>query len=91
MHLSTTKNMESRKRVLRYLAGTKDLRLTYHITDYANLNLQAFTDADWSNNKKYRKNSISWNTKKQNCLSMSTAEAEIVATATLFLNLRSLI
>lgn len=89
----TAETCKAGKRVLRYLAGTQEIGLTYHKTNEINLNLKGFTDADWATDKNDRKsvsgsiifygeNPISWFAKKQNCVAMSTAEAEFVAAAT---------
>ena len=54
--------------------------------------MKVFTDADWAGNLDDRKNTsggafflgkrlVSWTSKKQNCTSQSTAEAEYVAAA----------
>jgi len=78
------------KRIMRYLKGTEDYGLWYKFG--GNLDLKVFTDADWAGNLDDRKSTsggafflgkrlVSWTSKKQNCTSQSTAEAEYVATA----------
>ncbi|XP_075515957.1 uncharacterized protein LOC142550785 [Primulina tabacum] len=78
------------KRILRYIAGTINLGLWY--TKETNTNLVGFSDADWAGNLDDRKsttggcfylgkNLVSWYSKKQNCVSLSTAESEYVAAA----------
>ena len=77
------------KRILRYLKKTGDLVLFYPAGD--SFNLVRFADADFASYQVYRSMSdmtyflgyslISWGTKKQNSVSLSTAEAEYVAVA----------
>jgi hypothetical protein len=78
------------KRILRYLKGTPNLGLWYP-TD-SGFELTAFTDSDHAGCKLDRKSTsgacqflgdklVSWSSKKQNCVSLSTAEAEYVAAA----------
>ncbi|KAL0453668.1 UNVERIFIED_CONTAM: Retrovirus-related Pol polyprotein from transposon TNT 1-94 [Sesamum latifolium] len=75
------------KRILRYLKGTSDLALCYH---GGSLRLVGYSDADGSADKDERKSTsgyafllrgvaITWCTKKQPCISLSTMEAEYVA------------
>lgn len=78
------------KRILRYLQSTKTLGLKYK---KSNLNrIESFSDADWAADKTDRKsvsgnivlygeNAVSWFSKKQDCVALSTAEAEYVAAA----------
>ena len=79
------------KRVLRYLNNTMDLGLTY--TKSKEGIAETYSDADWANDKQDRKsisgcvslycgNTIAWFSRKQLCVSLSTAEAEYVAAAT---------
>ena len=83
------RHFASAKRVLRYLKGTKHLRLKYG-GEKANLDLQGFTDSDWGANPSTRASvsgycwffagaPISWSAKKQVCIALSTTEAEYVA------------
>ena len=75
------------KRVLRYLKGTTDLGLLYQ---HANVNLVGYSDADWAGDTNDRKSTsgyvfmmsgsaISWRSKKQTSVALSTAEAEYIA------------
>jgi len=75
------------KRILRYLRGTTDLALCYHGGD---LKLRGYSDADWASDRDERKSTsgyaftlgggvISWCSKKQTCIALSTMEAEYVA------------
>ena len=77
------------KRILRYLKGTTEYGLWYPKGN--NLIIQAFTDADWVGSIDDRKSTsratfylggclVSWLSKKQTSISLSTAEAEYIAT-----------
>ncbi|KAI3730005.1 hypothetical protein L6452_18680 [Arctium lappa] len=78
------------KRIFRYLKGTVDLGLWY--PKETGFELTAYSDADHAGNMLDRKSTsghvqflgdrlVSWASKKQNCVSTSTAEAEYVAAA----------
>ncbi|KAI3669130.1 hypothetical protein L6452_40354 [Arctium lappa] len=78
------------KRILRYLKGTPNLGLWY--PKDSRFDLTAFIDADHAGCKLDRKSTsgscqfigdklVSWTSKKQNCVSTSTVEAEYVAAA----------
>ncbi|TLX69272.1 hypothetical protein E9993_23065, partial [Labilibacter sediminis] len=78
------------KQIFRYLKGTTAMGLWYPAGN--NFSLQAFTDADHAGCKLDRKSTsgscqflggriVSWSSRKQNCVSLSTAEAEYVAAA----------
>ncbi|GMP50698.1 hypothetical protein CsSME_00017211 [Camellia sinensis var. sinensis] len=75
------------KRILRYLKGTADYTLCYQSSD---LHLVGYCDADWGGDLDERKSTsgyafmlsdgaISWSSKKQSCIALSTMEAEFVA------------
>ena len=75
------------KRIFRYLKGTVDYSLCYQGND---LQLRGYTDADWGGDLDERKSTsgfifllnngaISWSSKKQSCIALSTMEAEFVA------------
>ncbi|XP_073051273.1 secreted RxLR effector protein 161-like [Primulina eburnea] len=77
------------KKILRYLKGTTDYFLCYQGKD---LTLKGYTDADWGGDLDERKSTsgyafllndgcISWRSKKQTRVSLSTMEAEFVACA----------
>jgi hypothetical protein len=77
------------KHVMRYLKGTMDYGLSYD-GDH-DFTLNGYTDADWSGNIADRKRTsgccfslgsamISWQSKKQANISLSTVEAEYIAT-----------
>ncbi|CAM8980299.1 unnamed protein product [Rhodiola kirilowii] len=78
------------KRILRYLKGTDDLCLFYPTG--GDLRLTAYTDADYAGCRTDRKSTsgmaqflgpclISWGSKKQSSIALSTAEAEYIAAA----------
>ena len=79
------------KRVLRYLKGSIDIKLTYIRGDYEQF-LCGFVDSDWTSNDKNDRKSrtgylfklferciICWNTKKQLSLAASSTESEYMA------------
>ncbi|KAJ9542154.1 hypothetical protein OSB04_028660 [Centaurea solstitialis] len=77
------------KRILQYLKGTPELGLWY--PKDSSFELISFTNTDYGGCKLDRKSTsgscqflvdklVSWTSKKQNCVSTSTAEAEYVAT-----------
>ncbi|KAI3510721.1 hypothetical protein L1887_17854 [Cichorium endivia] len=79
------------KQIFKYLKGTKAMGLWYPIGD--NFKLQSFTDSDHAGCKLDRKSTsggcqflggrlVSWSSKKQNCVALSSAEAEYVAAST---------
>jgi hypothetical protein len=77
---------QAAKRVLRYLKGTRDLRL--HLVD-PNEGMLAYTDADWGSQPHRHSISghvpslagmpVAWGSKKQNIVALSSTEAEYVA------------
>ena len=86
----TTKHMTAVKRILRYLNGTCDLGLLYR-KDEMNECI-GYSDADWAGDLDDRKSTsayifhmggtaISWRSKRQACVALSTAEAEYMALA----------
>jgi Reverse transcriptase (RNA-dependent DNA polymerase). len=79
------------KRVLRYLKGSANIKLTYVKGSYENL-LSGYVDSDWGGNeqtdrksttgflfKLYERCTICWNTKKQASVAASSTEAEYMA------------
>ncbi|XP_070018368.1 secreted RxLR effector protein 161-like [Nicotiana sylvestris] len=78
------------KRILRYLKGTTDLYIWY--SKGSNFSLVGYADADYAGFLVDRKSTsgmarflgsclVSWATKKQNLVALSTAEVEYVAAA----------
>ena len=76
------------KRILRYLKGTMDIDLWYPKGD--NFELIGFSDADFADCKVERKSIsgtchfighslVSWHSKMQNSVALSTVEAEYIA------------
>ena len=75
------------KRILRYLKGTTDMGLLY---ERADTKLTGYSDADWAGDITDRKSTsgyvfmnsgsaVSWRSKKQTSVALSTAEAEYIA------------
>ena len=80
--------MTAVKRIIRYVNCTLEYGIWY--SKDTNGNLVGFSDADWAGNADDRKstsggcfyvgnNLVSWLSKKQNSISLSTAEAEYIA------------
>ena len=76
------------KRIFRYLAGTQDIGLWYPAN--FSLELVAYTDADYAGSRLDRNSTseycqflrgclVSWASKKQHSVALSTVEAEYVA------------
>ena len=99
MQAPTEAHLVAAKRVLRYLAGTKEVGPVFGLSAQGSsggssrhlVDLCAYADADWANDKRDRKSIsgwatklngdlISWSSKKQSVVSLSTCEAEIYAT-----------
>lgn len=88
-------HMKAAKRVLRYLKGTMDLRLNYSRPEGDKLNqLWGYVDSDWAGCPDSRKSAtgyvlmfngsaISWKSKQQNGVALSSAEAEFMAASSL--------
>ncbi|WJX73238.1 hypothetical protein P8452_57046 [Trifolium repens] len=75
------------KRIMKYVNGTRDYGMMY---SHCNSTLLGYCDADWAGSANDRKNTsggcfflgnnlISCFSKKQNCVALSTAEAEYIA------------
>jgi hypothetical protein len=78
------------KRVFRYLIHTPTFGLWY--PKGSSFELVGYSDSDWAGDKVDRKSTsgacqflgrslVSWSSKKQNCMSLSTVEAECVSAA----------
>jgi hypothetical protein len=101
MQAPTRRNMLAAERVLRYLAGTRDVGLVFGshngpITgdsrgwSHVQVDVCAYADADWANSKSDRRSitgwvaklngdTVSWASKKQRTVALSTCEAELYA------------
>lgn len=84
MHNSTDIHFSAFKRILRYLNGSRDLGMLF---SKGNLELTAYSDADWAKDSLDRRSTlgfvtflcgvpISWSTKKQGTVSRSSTETE---------------
>lgn len=81
------------KRIVRYLKGTKDLKLVLGTFESEEKNiLLGYSDANWAEDATDRKSNsgylfkfnggtISWACRKQSCVALSSAEAEYIALA----------
>ena len=104
MQAPTQRHMQAAERVLRYLAGTKDVGLVFGTRNgdtvgdsrgrraQVQVDVCAFADADWANDKGDRRSitgwvaklngdPVSWSSKKQRVVALSTCEAELYAEA----------
>jgi hypothetical protein len=102
MQSPTQRHMHAAERVLRYLAGTKDVGLVFGSRNgdvvgdsrgrkaQVQVDVCAFADADWANDKGDRRSisgwvaklngdPVSWSSKKQRVVALSTCEAELYA------------
>lgn len=82
------RHWEAVKRIIRYLKGTMDHRLQF--SKQSNPDLTGYSDADWGGDAEERKSTtgyvftkmggaISWNSKRQDVVALSTCEAEYIA------------
>lgn len=80
------------KRAVKYLSGTKSLRLRFSGGVSSNHSLISFSDANWAESRTDRKSNsgivcllngapVSWSSKKQGVVATSTTEAELYALA----------
>jgi len=81
-------HLNAAKRIIKYVKGTIEYGLSY--TNHTNENLAGYCDADWSGCIDDRRNTlggcfflgnnlIAWHNKKQNCVSLSSTQAEYIA------------
>jgi hypothetical protein len=86
--LTKRKSFEGNKEILRYLKHTQDVGLWY--PKGASFELVGYLDSDYAGDKVERKRTfgtcqllgrslVSWSSKKQNSIALSTAEAEYIA------------
>eukprot|EP00253_Pinus_taeda_P027989 PITA_27989 len=79
---------QATKRILRYVKGTKKFGILYNVSEHSDL--VGYTDSDWVGSVDDRKitssyvfhmgsGAISWASKKQSIVALSTAEAKYVA------------
>ena len=84
----TNEHWTAVKRILRYLKGTHNFGLLYKKSNSSNC--EGFSDSDWAGDVNDRKSTsgyifqvgdtaISWRSRKQSCVALSTAEAEYIA------------
>lgn len=87
-HYASTALYRALKRILRYIKGTLNLSLLYNCT--GNDEVIGFSDADWAGDIKDRRSTsgyiikvfncvVSWCSRKQNSVALSSAEAEYIA------------
>lgn len=85
----TQTDLNEAKRIVKYLKGTRDLRLKMSSEDCKE-KLFAHSDANWAEDRRDRKSNsgylckinggtVSWSCRKQDLVTMSTTEAEYVA------------
>ena len=78
------------KQIFRYLKGTKSLGIWYPTNE--SFHLQAYSDSNYGGLQLHRKSTsggcqflggrlVSWSSKKQNCIALSTAEAKYIVAA----------
>ncbi|KAK1414103.1 hypothetical protein QVD17_29844 [Tagetes erecta] len=85
MHRPQVSHMEAALRIIRYLKGTPDHGVLFKANGH--LETQVYTDADWAGDKGNRRstsgyftlvggNLVTWRSKKQKVVALSSAEAE---------------
>ncbi|XP_021723750.1 uncharacterized protein LOC110691138 [Chenopodium quinoa] len=90
MHKPQKHHLEAVYRILRYLKGTPGKGVIYGT--HGHLDLHAFTDADWGGDRDSRRstsgyftlvggNLVTWKSKRQKVVAMSSAEAEFQGVA----------
>ena len=91
-HLQATneEHRKAAKRALRYLKGTLDKGITYGMRERSGITLEGYCDSDWAADKDTRRSvtgyvftingdPISWQSKLQPTVALSTTEAEYMA------------
>jgi hypothetical protein len=92
MERPTEMHVAAIKRIMRYLKGTSSMGILYKKSDSGNLNLIGWSDSDYAGDLDDRKSTsgyvfqlgngvVSWSSKKQPIVTLSTTEAEFVAAA----------
>lgn len=87
----TVEHFTHAKRMLRYIKGTLNMAMIFKRHEDASL-LHGYTDSDWANDKNDRKsisgyvfkvfnNTVSWASRKQATVSLSSTEAEYISLA----------
>jgi hypothetical protein len=85
MHAPSEEHMEAVLRIIRYLKGAPGRGIKFE--KHGHLNVEGYTDADWAGSKIDRRstagyftfvggNLVTWRSKKQNVVTLSSAEAE---------------
>jgi len=85
MHQPQEDHMEAAKRIVRYLKGTPGSGIMFQ--KHGHLNIEAYTNVDWAGNPNDRRstsgyftlvggNLVTWRSKKQKVVALSTAEVE---------------
>ncbi|KAK2981110.1 hypothetical protein RJ640_021164 [Escallonia rubra] len=88
MHNPTAHHLGAAKRILRYIAGTRDFGLWY--SQVSNFRLVGFSDSDWAGCLDDRRSTsgsifnlgsgaITWTSKRQATVALSSSEAEYIA------------
>ena len=86
MHSPSDMHMEAVTRILRYLKGSPGRGIQFK--KHGHLKISGYTDADWAGNVTDRKsmagyftfvggNLVTWRSKKQNVVALSSADSEI--------------
>jgi ribonuclease HI len=86
----TDAHWQAGKRILRYLQGTRNLGLSFKKSSANEFQIEAYSDADWAGDQEDRKSTtgyvirlngsvVSWVSKKQATIALSSAEAEYMA------------